>query len=579
MERRGGHRCFNLVWPKYMPDAGRTSVGRKIALAVCLPIALLALTGLLFVWSRDRGALDQTFARALIGIVVVALLLAAMTVLAVRAFVVRPLRRLASAMARAKDGDVMTRAPVETPDEIGALAETFNAMLARMTDLKAQEIDRSRELELLQREVALKEQLQSQNRIIEETNRELAERVRELTLLFEVTRSLNSTLELDQILKRITEMVGNTLGFREFSTMLYDGALKELEIKAAYGATESDSLIGKRLKLGEGAGGIAAQTKEIVYIEDTRADSRYLRLGDGRDREGSLLCIPMLYKETLVGVLNFSRPGVSAFSQDEIKLLQSVANQASMAIVNARLFQETVELSLTDPLTAVPNRRHLFQQLEMEVHRAQRFGTPTSFVMIDIDHFKLFNDASGHPAGDALLKEVASLIVQSVRKVDTIARYGGEEFAIILPKIRKAEAMEVAEKLRKAVLRTDFKNGTRQPGGRVTISVGVASLPEDATSLEKLVDAADSALYASKRGGRNLSTAFQPGMEFHPGRERGPYAKKKKKKDEAHAEQRKLPIPEVATPASSEAPNADPPPADRPEPISSEQQVATKAPN
>jgi diguanylate cyclase (GGDEF)-like protein len=438
----------------------------------------------------------------------------------------------------------MTRAPVETRDEVGVLAETFNQMLARITDLKAKDIDQSREVELLHREVALKEQLERQNKLIEETNRELGERVRELTLLFDVTRSLNSTLELGEILKLITDMVGVTLGFREFSTMLYDEVRKDLEIKAAYGARSGEAALeGRRLGLGEGAAGLAALKKEIVYVEDTTEDPRYLRFGDGRDREGSLLCIPMLYKDRLVGVLNFSRPDLSAFSSDEIKLLQSVANQASMAIVNARLFQQTVELSLTDPLTGVANRRHLFAQLEMEVRRAERFGTPMAFVMIDIDHFKLFNDACGHPAGDALLKDMAALVSQSVRKVDILARYGGEEFAIILPKIKKAEAMEVAEKLRKAVLRTDFKNGQKQPTGRVTISVGVASFPEDAQSEVKLVDAADSALYASKRGGRNLSTAFQPGMEFHPGRERGPYAKKKKKKEgEAPAEQKKLPI-------------------------------------
>src|SRR5207245_891295 len=162
---------------------------------------------------------------------------------------------------------------------------------------------------------------------------------------------------------RITEMVGETLGFREFSTMLYDEATKELLVRAAYGERKDEMLESRPLKLGEGAAGIAAQTKETVYVEDTTADVRYLRLGDGRDRDGSLLCIPMLYKEALVGVLNFSRPKIAAFSPDEVKLLQSVANQAAMAIVNARLYQETVELSLTDPLTAVANRRHLFQQL------------------------------------------------------------------------------------------------------------------------------------------------------------------------------------------------------------------------
>lgn len=475
-----------------------------------------------------RGDVRRLFVT--VGVVGLALaaLVAALIFATVRAFVVRPIRRLAGAMARAEHGDFMTRAPVERRDELGRLAEAFNTMLAKITDLAAREVDRSREMELMQRELLLKDQVERQKEVIEATNRELAGRVRELTLLFDVTRSLNSTLELAEILKLITEMVGVTLGFREFSMMLVDENAQELVIQAAYGPRMPQPAEGMRFKLGEGASGLAARNKEIVYIEDTTADARYLKLGGGRDREGSLLCIPMLYKERLVGVMNFSRPGVGAFDTDEVKLLQSVSNQASMAIVNARLYQETLELSLTDPLTGIHNRRHLFAQLRMEVTRAQRFETPLSFVMIDIDHFKHFNDTCGHPAGDALLREVAALLARSLRKLDVVARYGGEEFAMVLPGVKKAEAMEVAEKLRRAILKTPFRNGGKQPGGRVTISLGVSSYPEDGLTLDRLVDSADSALYASKRGGRNLSTAFAPGMELHPGRERGPYVKRRK---------------------------------------------------
>ena len=141
--------------------------------------------------------------------------------------------------------------------------------------------------------------------------------------------------------------------------------------------------------------------------------------------------------------------------------------------------------------------------------------------MVDIDHFKKLNDAVGHRAGDSTLREVADLLKGQVRKLDTLARYGGEEFALVLPQVGKAEALEVAEKLRRAVADHVFAFGDVQPGGRVTLSVGLASLPGDAVTLEALVDAADSALYASKRGGRNVVTAYEPGMELHPGRERG----------------------------------------------------------
>jgi diguanylate cyclase (GGDEF)-like protein len=215
------------------------------------------------------------------------------------------------------------------------------------------------------------------------------------------------------------------------------------------------------------------------------------------------------------------------FGPEEIELFGAVADQAALAVKNARLHAQTVELSITDPLTQVPNRRHLFAQLEGEIARANRFGTQLSFLMVDIDHFKKLNDSVGHRAGDQVLREVCTLMKQRVRKVDTLARYGGEEFAIILPQVTRAEAVEVAEKLRRTIEEAPMEHAKVQPGGRVTISVGVASLPIDATEQDKLVDCADSALYASKRLGRNLVTAYQTGMELHPGRERGPHAQRR----------------------------------------------------
>jgi diguanylate cyclase (GGDEF)-like protein len=159
----------------------------------------------------------------------------------------------------------------------------------------------------------------------------------------------------------------------------------------------------------------------------------------------------------------------------------------------------------------------------MEIARAHRFGTSVSFLMIDIDHFKVLNDAAGHRAGDVTLRQVSDLIKNSVRKVDTLGRYGGEEFVLVLPQIQRPEALEVAEKIRRAVEEYPFTHRTAQPNGRITISIGVATLPADANTLEKLVDSADAALYASKRGGRNRVIAYEPGMESHPGR---PTAKK-----------------------------------------------------
>jgi diguanylate cyclase (GGDEF)-like protein len=438
--------------------------------------------------------------------------------LALRAFVRKPLQRLAAGMAQAQKGDFLFRLRVESVDEVGQLATSFNTMLAAITDLHALRLEDAHSIESMQRELRLKAQVEAQHRLIDETNRRLESRLRELTLLFDLTRSMSSTLQLDELLRLMTELVGGTLGFNEFVLLLLDDKTGELVVKSSFGV-END-FDGTRYKQGEGAVGVAAQSGELLLIRDTRSDPRYLHYKGKRPADGSNLSIPMAYQGKVVGVMNFFRPVVDAFSEDEIRLLQSVANQAAMAIANARLHEQTVELSLTDALTGVYNRRHLFSRLEMELTRAGRFEHELSLVMIDVDHFKKYNDTHGHPAGDLVLKQVASILAGAVRKVDTVARYGGEEFAVLLPKEGRAGAVEVAEKLRRAVASARFPHAGTQPAGKITISVGVASYPADAAELAKLVDCADSALYAAKKAGRDNVQAFAAGMQDNPGRER-----------------------------------------------------------
>ncbi|MBS2030579.1 MAG: diguanylate cyclase [Deltaproteobacteria bacterium] len=470
---------------------------------------------------RQLSTIDDSYRFAMGGVVAFSVIFLGLMTFSLRRFVTRPVKRLTQAMDRAKTGDFLVRVPVETDDEVGELAADFNATLARITELKVAEIETGRDLERMQRELALKQELEA-------ANGRLQTRIRELQLLFEVTRSVNSTLELEPLLNLISELVGKALGFAEFSVMLVDG--QELVLHSGFGETVLPGEV--RFKMGEGAAGEAAEKLTEIYVEDVAKDARFIRRADER---GSLLCVPMIVKDELVGVLNFRKREVGAFGPDDVRLLKSVANQSAMAIVNARLYQATVELSITDALTGAFNRRHLFSRLEMELLRAQRFGHPLGVVMIDIDHFKHFNDTNGHPAGDEVLRRASALFKAQLRKLDVLARYGGEEFFVVLPQTSKVEALEAAEKLRRAVERTEFPCGEKQPGGKVTISVGVASFPEDASELEVLIDAVDSALYQSKRGGRNKVTAFAKGMEEHPGRERGKKAAAQARGEQAPA--------------------------------------------
>jgi len=168
-----------------------------------------------------------------------------------------------------------------------------------------------------------------------------------------------------------------------------------------------------------------------------------------------------------------------------------------------RAKEELRQLAITDGLTNLYNYRYFKEQLQQEINRATRHSLDVSLVMIDIDHFKHYNDKNGHPAGDLLLNKIGKLLKDNVRNIDLAARYGGEEFSLVLIETNKYAAKIVAEKIRKLIEKQEFEFEESQPLKRITISTGVATFPEDATTLERLVDAADKRLYQAKKAGRN----------------------------------------------------------------------------
>lgn len=161
------------------------------------------------------------------------------------------------------------------------------------------------------------------------------------------------------------------------------------------------------------------------------------------------------------------------------------------------------ELSVTDGLTGAFNHRYFYAKLEEEIKRAERYGHPCSIIMSDIDYFKNYNDTHGHIEGDHVLKGVVSCIKKNVREQDHVARYGGEEFSVILPETGKKEAVETADRIRRYIQAQMFPNEETQPGGSLTISLGVAVFPEDAADPKSLIEKADAALYRAKENGRN----------------------------------------------------------------------------
>lgn len=218
------------------------------------------------------------------------------------------------------------------------------------------------------------------------------------------------------------------------------------------------------------------------------------------------LCMPMMAHGEAVGMLYVTSNEHSEFTDDMVNLVRAVSEQAALALANLQL-QETLRAqSIRDPLTHLYNRRYMEASLEREVSRAKRNDQPLSVIMIDIDHFKKFNDTYGHEAGDLLLSEFGQLVSRHVRAEDIGCRYGGEEFALILPGADPGVARCRAEALRIAAKALDLQYNN-VPLGSVTISIGYATYPDTNADPTKLVRAADLALYRAKSGGRDRVVA------------------------------------------------------------------------
>lgn len=200
----------------------------------------------------------------------------------------------------------------------------------------------------------------------------------------------------------------------------------------------------------------------------------------------------------LMGCLYVGAAKENALNEEHRNIIETVSYQTAMALKNARLYEQTQQMALTDGLTGLYTHRLFQDKLNEEIEYAERHNQPVVLVMVDADNFKTYNDTLGHPAGDALLKEIAALLKDKVRGSDIVCRYGGDEFALLLKNTRKEDAARMCERIREA-FQLRFGGNAVQ----VTSSIGLACFPTDADSKKDLAQAADDALYVSKRGGRN----------------------------------------------------------------------------
>lgn len=299
----------------------------------------------------------------------------------------------------------------------------------------------------------------------------------QMEALLKISRRLTESLKLEAVLSSVLQEATFFLG-AEAGVLHLAREHGGLAVAATYGPPSL----------------LTAEVTELAHAAVGRGEP-----GGG----GCCLCVPLVTGTKRIGALTCVREGPSGFAEDDVAFLWTLATHAAMAIENARLHEEAEERSVRDALTGLYNVGRLEARLSEEVLRAERYGRELSFLMLDIDHFKRYNDLYGHLSGDVVLRRVAEVVSNSVRTVDQVFRYGGEEICVLLPETPSSQALVVAERIRRGVAGLSLAGDDGQPLGRVTVSLGVASFPHEASTAHDLVAQADEALYRAKAQGRN----------------------------------------------------------------------------
>jgi diguanylate cyclase (GGDEF)-like protein len=348
---------------------------------------------------------------------------------------------------------------------------------------------------------------------------------READLELEVTR-LKSELEyrsrfttsLQRFLERISSddpaktyqsIISNSrdlLQSERASLLVFDATSNELILKAAIGLSTDPSTV-SHMRMGEGVSGEVIETGKALMVADMLRSGLVPAPAERLYKTNSFISYPITIGGRKIGVLNVTdKSGGGAYNDVDLSLLEIIGPQVALALERAEWQERATEfqlMSITDPLTALPNRRYLEERLTEELNRSKRYDYPMSFLMIDIDDFKAYNDNNGHQAGDLALQITGHCLKASLRSADVASRYGGEEFCILLPQTSISEAGAIADRIRQRVATTHFPHGRLQPLGRVTISIGVSTYSKIVNSAETVIAAADRALYRAKSLGKD----------------------------------------------------------------------------
>jgi diguanylate cyclase (GGDEF)-like protein len=339
---------------------------------------------------------------------------------------------------------------------------------------------------------------------------ELMQRVRFTEHLQSFGEQIN-TVNPDETYDAILRMSTDLLHAERSSLLLLDEATNELAVKAAVGP-RADVAKETRVRMGEGISGSVLFDGRPLVVRDVESGGHTPAPEERDYKTKSFISYPISIGGRKVGVLNVTdKAGGGAYDDIDLSLIESIAPQMAMALDRAEWQEKANQfqlMSITDPLTGLLNRRYLIERLAEELKRSKRQEYPMSFMMIDIDDFKIYNDHNGHQAGDLALEMTAQCLKSALRGADVASRYGGEEFCILLPQTTLEEATAIAERIQRRVLRMHFPHGKAQPLGAVTVSIGISAFQQGVDTPETIIEAADRALYLAKSRGKNRIEPF-----------------------------------------------------------------------
>jgi len=341
---------------------------------------------------------------------------------------------------------------------------------------------------------------------------QLENRKRSIGQFYAFLRGIASTLESQKVYETLLAKFSDVMKAERSSLMILNEESNELALEAALGAGPESSASGY-LKLGESVAGSVLASGIPLVVRDADNDSRLPRSRPGKYKTKSFISYPITLGARKVGVINLTdRTDGVPYENDDLMMLEMMAPHLALIIDRtewARKAQTFQQMSLTDPLTGLPNRRYLQDRLFEEVERSKRYNTPFSFMIIDVDRFKNYNDVYGHTNADRVLVQTAHMLRGSLRAIDMSARFAGDEFCIVLPETELGDAARIAERLRKAISEAEYTTEQGEPMGQITLSIGISSFSASRQSPLSIIETADQALYRAKTRGRNCVAVYE----------------------------------------------------------------------